>query len=47
MVEAEFLVGVGLFPGVVPEVELVVLVGDGVLVCCILVRAVAARQIRR
>ena len=47
MVGAAFLVGVGLFPGVVPEVELVVLVGDGVLVCCILVRALAVRWIRR
>ena len=47
MVEAEFLVGVGLFPGVIPGVELVFLVGDGVLVCCILVRALAVRWIRR
>ena len=47
MVEAAFLVGVVLFPGVIPEVELVFLVGDGVLVCCILVRAVEVRWIRR
>ena len=43
MVEAEFLVVVGLFLGVVPGVELVSLGGDVVLVCCGLVRAVAAR----